>query len=217
MMSRIGKVVGILAMASAAAMLGLGALVFVQPAAAGNVAQQAAQAVSGAVSAVDAQAGSAVDAHGGPGGRGMFCGTAGLEAAATALGTTADDLQTQLQSGQTLEDLATAAGVDIADVQSAIQTACAQAQRDAIEQAVTDGTLTREKADWLLEGLDKGYWGPGAEGTPGFGPGFGGDHGGPGGPGFGPGREHGPRPDDAAPDDSAPTETAPANTSVNLS
>ena len=43
--------------------------------------------------------------------------------------------------------------------------------RDRIAQAVADGTMTQEKADWLLEGLDKGFLdGPGF----GFGPGFGG-------------------------------------------
>jgi hypothetical protein len=47
--------------------------------------------------------------------------------------------------------------------------------RAQIEQALTDGTMTQEKADWLLEGLDKGY----LDGGPGFGPGFGrGRHGG---------------------------------------
>jgi hypothetical protein len=29
--------------------------------------------------------------------------------------------------------------------------------RAEIAQAVEDGTLTQEKADWLLEGLDKGF------------------------------------------------------------
>ena len=48
--------------------------------------------------------------------------------------------------------------------------------RTRIEQAVFDGTMTQAKADWLLEGLDKGY----LDG-PGFGFGFGG-HGGHGGP-----------------------------------
>ena len=81
---------------------------------------------------------------------------------------------------KTLEELATAAGVDIADVQAAIQSAHREEMRAQIKQAVTDGTMTQDKADWLLEGLDKGY----LDGGPGFGLGFGrGGHGGPNGKG----------------------------------
>jgi hypothetical protein len=46
--------------------------------------------------------------------------------------------------------------------------------RAQIEQAVTDGTMSQDKADWLLEGLDKGF----LDG-PGFGFGFGHGGGGP--------------------------------------
>jgi hypothetical protein len=96
------------------------------------------------------------DGRGGPrGGRGL--GTAELEAAAEVLGMTADDLKSALQSGQTLEDLATEKGVDIADVQAAIQAVHREEMRAQIAQAVEDGTMTQDKADWLLEGLDKGY------------------------------------------------------------
>ncbi len=106
--------------------------------------------------------------HGGGFGRGL-CGEAGLEAAAEALGMTADELSTQLWGGKTLADLADEAGVELQAVQDAMTAACEQATRDAIEQAVEDGSLTREHADWLLEGLDNGYWGGGF----GFGRGFG--------------------------------------------
>jgi hypothetical protein len=117
--------------------------------------------------------------HGG--GRGL-CGETGLQAAATALGLTTEDVTTQLRAGETLTTLAEAQGKDVQAVVDAVNAACLQAKRDSIEQAVTDGTMTREKADWLLEGLDKGYWGvPGAGGDFGFGgphrPGFGGPDG----------------------------------------
>jgi hypothetical protein len=111
----------------------------------------------------------AMASHGGFG-RGL-CGEAGLEAAAQALGMTADELSTQLWGGATLSSLADEAGVELQTVRDAVTAACQQATRDAIEQAVEDGSLTREHADWLLEGLDNGYWGGGA------GPGWGGFHG----------------------------------------
>jgi hypothetical protein len=136
--------------------------------------------VIGVIGATNAYAQSPSSAllHGrGPGdGRGPL-GGAGLEAAADALGMTTDELTAALQSGKTLEQVAEEAGVDFADVQAAVQAARATEMRDRIQQAVDDGTITQENADWLLEGLDKGFIG----GPGGFG--FGGHHG----PGFGPG------------------------------
>ena len=118
-------------------------------------------------------------AHGGFGGRGM-CGQAGLEAAAKALKMTTEELTAQLWGGQTLSGLAEKAGVDIATVQSAVQAACQQAQIDAINQAVKDGKITQANADWLIEGIEKGYIGGGKGG---FGMGFGMEMGGRGGRG----------------------------------
>jgi len=112
--------------------------------------------------------------HGrGPGGgrRGFGLGQVELEAAAKVLGMTADELSTALQSGKTLEQVATDKGVDIQKVKDAIQAAHTTEVRDHIQQALKDGTITQANADWLLEGLDKGYIGvPGAFG-------FGGPHG----------------------------------------
>ncbi|HXD10841.1 MAG TPA: hypothetical protein VN653_12325, partial [Anaerolineales bacterium] len=66
---------------------------------------------------------------------------------------------------------ATDKGVDIQKVKDAIQAAHATEVRDSIQQALKDGTITQANADWLLEGLEKGYIGvPGAFG-------FGGPHG----------------------------------------
>ncbi len=100
-----------------------------------------------------------------------------LDAAAKVLGMTSDELSTALQSGKTLEELATSAGVDIQAVQDAINTVHQTEMRTRIEQAVSDGTMTQAKADWLLEGLDKGYLD-----RPGDGFGFGRGGHGPGGP-----------------------------------
>jgi hypothetical protein len=106
----------------------------------------------------------------GPGPRGghRFLGQGGLEAAAEALGMTTDELSTELQNGKTLEELAEAASVDLQIVQDAIRAAHSEEMRQWIEQSVSDGTISQEKADWLLEGLEKGF----LDG-PGFGFGFG--------------------------------------------
>lgn len=102
----------------------------------------------------------------GQGGRGL--GQVELEAAAKALGMTSTELSSALQSGKTLEQVATDQKVDIQKVTDAIQAAHATEMRDRISQAVTDGKITQANADWLLEGLDKGYIGvPGAFGLSG--------------------------------------------------
>lgn len=136
--------------------------------------------VIGATSAYAQSSASRLQHGRGPGdGRGLRLGDAELEAAAEALDMTTDELTSALQSGKTLEQITDDAGVAFEDVQEAIQAAHAAEMRERIQQAVDDGTITQENADWLLEGLDKGYIGvPG-----GFG--LGGKHG----PGFGPGSE----------------------------
>jgi hypothetical protein len=58
--------------------------------------------------------------------------------------------------------------VELTAVQDAMKAARETELRERIQQAVTDGTMTQEKADWLLEGLEKGF----LDG-PGFGFGFG--------------------------------------------
>ncbi len=94
------------------------------------------------------------DGHG-HGGHGL--GQAELDAAAKVLNMTTDELSTALKDGKTLADLATTAGVDIKDVQKAITAVHAVEMRARIEAGVADGTISKEKAAWLLEGLDKGY------------------------------------------------------------
>ena len=114
---------------------------------------------------------------GGRGGGGRGFGLVELQAAAEALNMTTDELITALRSGKTLEAIATEAGVELQTVQDAISAAHEDELRTRIEQGVADGTISQEKADWLLEGLEKGFL---------DGPGF----------GFGVG-PHGPRPDQA--------------------
>jgi len=112
-------------------------------------------------------------------GRGLG-GQVGLEAAANALGMTAEELSAELWAGRTLADIAEEKGVKLvelqATVQNAVQAERATAIRAAIEQALQEGTITQANADWLLQGLDSGF-------IPGFGFGRGGGRGGP--PGHG--------------------------------
>jgi hypothetical protein len=130
---------------------------------------------------------------------------ASLEAAAKALGMTADELSAELWGGKTLADIAAAKGVDIATVKAAVDAAEVTATKTAINAAVTAGTITQAKADWLIKGLDAGYWGPGVEGGLGFG--MGPDMGGHGGHG-GRGGPMGVPPSGSAPS----TNTAPSTT-----
>ncbi len=97
--------------------------------------------------------------HGGGPGGGRGLGLEGLQITAEALNMTTDELITALRSGQTLEQLAEEAGVDLQEVQDAIQAARAENMRERIQQALDAGTITQEHADWLLEGLDKGFIG----------------------------------------------------------
>lgn len=82
---------------------------------------------------------------------------AALEAVANVLDMSTDDLSAALEDGQTLQDLADAAGVDMQEIKDALNTVREENMREGIAQAVEDGTMTQEKADWLLEGLDKGF------------------------------------------------------------
>ena len=105
-----------------------------------------------------------------------------LAAAAKALNMTTDNLSAALKGGKTLTQIASDQKVDLQTVQDAIKTARTDDMRTQIKQALTDGKITQAKADWLLEGLDKGFLdGPGfGPGFGGFGFGFGGPRGGPG-------------------------------------
>jgi hypothetical protein len=95
-----------------------------------------------------------------------------FDAAAEALGLTPDQLFSELHSGKSLSDVATEQGVDLQTVQDALNAARQAAQQQAIEQAVTDGQISRQQADWMLQGLQNGWLG--GPGLPDHGPGHGG-------------------------------------------
>jgi uncharacterized membrane protein len=86
-----------------------------------------------------------------------------LDAAAKALGMTSADLSAELKNGKKLSDIANEKGVNLQTVQDAIQSAQKTQFAAQINQAVAAGKMTQDKANWLLEGLNKGYLnGPGA-------------------------------------------------------
>jgi hypothetical protein len=97
---------------------------------------------------------------------------------AEALGLTPDELFTKSHDeGKTVSEIAEEQGVDMQAVQDAVSASRAEAQQQAIEQAVEDGRMTQEQADWLLEGIEKGFHaggrGMGRGGHMGMGPGGG--------------------------------------------
>jgi len=80
-----------------------------------------------------------------------------FDAAAESLGLTPEELFAELHAGQSLADIAEAQGVDLEAVHEAMKAARVEAMKQAIEQAVEEGRLTQEQADWLLEGLELGF------------------------------------------------------------
>ena len=80
-----------------------------------------------------------------------------FDAMAAALNLTPTQLFEQLHSGKTLSEIAQAQGVDLQKLQETANASRIQAMKDAIAQAVKDGKMTQEQADWLLQGMDKGY------------------------------------------------------------
>jgi hypothetical protein len=86
-----------------------------------------------------------------------------FDAQAEALGLTPEELFVELHGGKSLTDIAEARGVDLEDVQDAMEAARAEAMKEAIRQAVEDGRFSQAQADWLLEGQELGFM-PGGRG-----------------------------------------------------
>ena len=82
--------------------------------------------------------------HGGPG-RGVL--RKGLDAAATALGISEDELRTALRDGQTIAQVAESRGID---VQTVIDALVAEAKTH-LDEEVAEGDLTQEEADSRLD------------------------------------------------------------------
>jgi len=77
------------------------------------------------------------------------------DTAAETLGLTPEELFDELRAGNSLTDIAEEQGVDVEEVYETISAARSEAIPEAIEQAVDDGYLSQEQADWVLEGLDQ--------------------------------------------------------------
>ena len=76
---------------------------------------------------------------------------------ADALGMTPEELVARHDAGETLWDIATAQGLSVEEIQDLMTSA----RSTALEQAVADGTITQEQADWMLDHMGQG----GANGT----------------------------------------------------
>ena len=81
-----------------------------------------------------------------------------FDTAAEALGLTPEEFFAELHAGKTLEEIAEEQGVELEAVQDAMNADRVEAMREAIAQAVEDGDITQEQADWLLEGLEQGFF-----------------------------------------------------------
>jgi tape measure domain-containing protein len=73
-----------------------------------------------------------------------------LEDLAAALGLTTEELQAEFEAGKRLPELLEELGIDEADLQAALQAA----RVAHIQQAVSDGELTQEQADEMLERME---------------------------------------------------------------
>lgn len=76
---------------------------------------------------------------------------------AELLGLTCEELHDLIQDGATIEELAEEAGVDLEAYREEMMQNREEDLRTKIEEALAEGTISQDQADWLLEGLDKGY------------------------------------------------------------
>ena len=80
-----------------------------------------------------------------------------FDAVAEAMGLTPVELFTELHADKTVAEVAEQQGVGPEELAEVVNAARAENRKHAIEQAVEDGKLSQEQADWLLEGFEKGF------------------------------------------------------------
>jgi hypothetical protein len=92
-------------------------------------------------------------------GRGFFGGGSWdtYDTIAEALGLTPTELFTELHLGKSLSEIAEEQGVEMDSIYDALNAGRSEAMRERIQQMVEDGTISQEQADWLLQGLEKGF------------------------------------------------------------
>lgn len=81
----------------------------------------------------------------------------GREAIAELLGLSIEELQEQLRDGKTIQELADEAGLDLEGFNAEMRAASQLDMQTRIEEALANGDISQDQADWLLEGLEKGY------------------------------------------------------------
>ena len=79
------------------------------------------------------------------------------ERLAELLGLTPDEIRQQIQSGTTLQDLATDAGIDLEAYHKSVKSDREEQLQERIQEMLAEEEISRDQADWLLEGLEKGY------------------------------------------------------------
>ena len=99
-----------------------------------------------------AQSGGANPGGFGRGGHGMGDGEGLLhevmvDSMASALGLTPEELETRHEAGETAYDIAISQGLSADEASILI----AEARSDALAQAVSEGLITQDQADWMLE------------------------------------------------------------------
>ena len=77
-------------------------------------------------------------------------------AVATALNMSVEELQAAIDGGQTLTEIATAQGVDLATVQTALNAARLDAMKTQLADKVAAGEITQEQADAMLQRMESG-------------------------------------------------------------
>lgn len=92
--------------------------------------------------------------NGGFGGGGSF----NHDVIAEVLGMTSEDLLAELEAGKTFAEIAEAQGITVEEIQAAMQEHRSVAMAEYVEQALEDGDMTEEQAEWLREGLENDYY-----------------------------------------------------------
>lgn len=80
-----------------------------------------------------------------------------FDAIAEVLGLTPTELFERLHHGQRLDEVAEAEDVELEAIQDALEAARAEAAEEAIQRALEEGRLSEDQAEWMLEGIEKGY------------------------------------------------------------